>query len=161
MTERRLEIAGTGTDLFQFQGEMPIVASTLTTPPADFLECVNRLVQERDEARAQSTRLAQEVDRFGINWRNVCYEVARLRKKADRLKAVRAERDQLNAERAMLAREAMQLQARMVETQVALVEVGAELDDCRERFAAERQEWQEQRQRLIEESAQYTSITSS
>ena len=75
---------------------------------------------------------------FVRNWRNVCHEVARLQKKADRLKAVRAERDQLNAERTMLAREATQLQARMVETQVALVEVGAELDECRERLSTER-----------------------
>jgi len=152
VTEGRFEIAGTGTDTFQFQGEIPIVASALATSPAHILECVNRLVRERDEARAQCARLVHEVDHVRKQMAERLSEVARLRKSADRLKTVRAERDQLNAERAMLAREATQLQARMVETQVALVEVEAELDDCRQLLSAERQEWQQQRLELIEEA---------
>jgi len=155
VTEAKFEIVGTGTDMFQFEGEMPIAASARAAPAANIVECVNRLVQERDEARAQCTRLAHEVDRVRDKLAERLHEVARLQKKADRLKAVRAERDQLNAERTMLTREATQLQARMVEAQVALVEVGAELDECRERLSAERQDWQRERHQLIEEGERH------
>jgi hypothetical protein len=150
--EGNFAIVGAGTDTFQFQGETPIVVSALATPAGNIMECVNRLVQERDEARAQCVRLAHEFGRVRDQLTERLFEVARLQKKADRLRTVRAERDQLNAERTMLAREAAQLQARMIETQVALVEVGAELDECRERLSTEREEWQQQRLRLVEEA---------
>ncbi len=156
-TEGKFEIAGAGTDTFRFQGEMPIVASASAMPSTAIVEWVNRLVQERDEAQAHCARLAQEVSRVREHLSERLSEVARLRKSADRLKVVRAERDQLNAERTMLAREAAQLQARMVETQVALVDVGAELDECRERLAIEREEWQQERQQLIEDAEQELS----
>ncbi len=155
VTEGKFEIVGTGTDMFQFQGEMPIIASARAMPAANIVECVNRLARERDEAQAQCARLAHEVDRVRDKLAERLHEVARLQKKADRLRTVRAERDQLNAERTMLAREATQLQARMVEAQVALVEVGAELDECRERLSTERQDWQDQRRQLIEEGERH------
>jgi hypothetical protein len=152
LAEGRFEIARAGTDAFQFQGEMPVAATALAVHPGDIVECVNRLVKERDEAWEQCARLAREVGSVRDQLAERLAEVARLRKSADRLKAVRAERNQLNAERAMLAREATQLQSRMVETQVTLVEVGAELDECRERLSTERQEWHQQRQQLIAEA---------
>jgi hypothetical protein len=155
VTQGKLEIFGTGTDTFHFQGEMPIVTSTLATPASNIVECVNRLVQERDETQARCARLAHEVARVREKLEERLHEVARLQKKADRLKAVRAERDQLNAERTMLAREATQLQARMVEAQVALVETGAELDECRERLSAERQVWEAERRQLVEEGERH------
>ncbi len=157
VTEGRFEIAGFGTDPLQFQGEVPSGASGLAIPPAGLVECLNRLVRERDHAREQRVRLEHEVDRVRDQLAERLHEITRLRKSAERLKTVRAERDRLNAERTMLAREAAQLQSRMVETQVALVQVGAELDDCRERLSAERQEWQQQRQELIEEAEQQLS----
>jgi hypothetical protein len=147
----KFEIVGAGTDLFQFEGEVPTALGASGTPPAIILEGVNRLVEERNEARVECARLAHHLDRVRLELEHRLSEVARLQKKAERLRAVRAERDRLNAERAMLAREATQIQGRMVEAQVELVEVGAELDDFRERYSAERQEWQQHRQELLAE----------
>jgi hypothetical protein len=128
----RFELAGTGTDMFQFQGEMPAVAtaSSRVTSAAEIAEQVARLVFERDEAQTECVRLRHAIELLQAELGQQLSEVARLRKSAERLKAVRAERDRLNAERAMLVREAADLHARLVETQVTLVEVEEELEEA-------------------------------
>ena len=152
--EQRFGGIGGGTDSFQFQGEVPVVAEVATTPSADIAKWVNRLDREGQEARAECDQLRREVIRLDQLLRQCLPEVARSRKTADKLRAVRAERNRLNAERAMLTREAAQLQTRLVETQVTLVEVEAELDDCRDRLATERQQWEQERQQLNAQAEQ-------
>jgi hypothetical protein len=127
------ELAGTGTDMFQFQGEVPVIATGQATTAAGIAEQVVRLVVERDEALTECARLRRVIEQLRVELGQQLSEVARLRKSTDKLKAVRAERDRLNAERALLVRQATELQSRLVETQVALVEVEEELEEARPR----------------------------
>jgi hypothetical protein len=124
---------GTGTELFQFEGEVPVVAPAHAPDAAGITEQIVRLVLQRDEALAECARLRHVVERLQSELGQQLSEVSRLQKSAERLKAVRAERDRLNAERALLVRETAGLQKRLVETQVALVEVEDELDEARGR----------------------------
>jgi hypothetical protein len=140
--EGEFELAGTGTELFQFEGEMPILATASAISSGGIAEQVGRLVQERDAAQAESAWLRHELEVLRLELGRRLSEVSRLRRTVDKLKAVRAECDRLNAERAMLVREASGLQARLVETQVELVEVEEELEEARARARVERHEWE-------------------
>jgi hypothetical protein len=139
----RFELAGTGTDIFQFGGEVAAVATSHTTSASEIAQQVVRLVLERDESQAECARLRYAIELLQLELGQQLSEVSRLRKTAEKLKAVRAERDRLNAERAVLVREAAELQTRLVETQVTLVEVEEELEEARSHARSERREWEE------------------
>jgi hypothetical protein len=118
---------------------------------AGIVEWLRDLLRERDQATEECERLRREVQELQCELARHQTENERLRKTAGKFLAVRAERDQLNTERALVAQEVRQLRNCLVETQVAVVEVEAELDDCRERALAERQEGLRQRAELLEE----------
>jgi hypothetical protein len=139
----RFELAGAGTDTFQFHGEVPMVEPYGATASSHVVELVNRLVLEREDAVAECERLRRETRVLRAQLSQCMTEATQAQKTAAKLKAVRSERDRLNAERTMLAREAADLQARLVETQVTLVEVQSELDECRERLWRVREDGQD------------------
>jgi hypothetical protein len=139
----RFELAGTGTDIYQFEGEVAAAAGGQATSAAEIAQQVVRLVLERDEAQAECARLRHAVESLQVELGQQLSEVSRLLKTADKLKAVRAERDRLNAERAVLVREAAELQARLIEIQVTLVEVEEELEEARHHARSERRQWEE------------------
>jgi chromosome segregation ATPase len=122
-----------------------------TPPTADDAERRDRLVQERDAARAVCGRLREEAEVLRSEMAKHLAEVKRLRTTAEEVNELRSDCDRLNAERDMMGREASQLQARLVEHQLTLVETEADLDDCRDRARAERLESQERCQGIVAE----------
>jgi hypothetical protein len=160
-TGGRFELAGTVADTFQYEGEVAAVAASHATSASEIAQQVVRLVLERDDAQAECARLRHAIELLQVELGQQLSEVSRLRKTAEKLNAVRAERDRLNAERAVLVREAAELQTRLVETQVTLVEVEEELEEARGRARSERREWEERsraaEQRLAELRSRLTA----
>jgi hypothetical protein len=124
------ELNGAGMVSSPVPDRVHIVDAWSATPaPSASTVVAARLARERDEARAESSRLRDEL--------------TRLRKSAERLKRIRSERDRLKVERDLLSQEAAHARDRLAALELSLVEAEARLDDCRARASLA---WEQQPQ---------------